>query len=385
MRLGGRAYAKFTPHDRATVSGELPGRRFTLRNLTPVSPCSSDVVFPRRRKLDLTASGTSGSFARSGASHAMPLNTSIHLAAINGFIIVSALCVLACGLSACDRHPSKGGVTGVIGELGMAPGSFNLPRAIAVDDRGSVFVVDKSGRVQRFSPAGELEAHWMMPLIEIGKPVGLSVHPDGRLFVADTHESRVAVFDRDGALLETFGEEGDAPGRFRLPTDVAFDQEGFIYVAEYNGNDRISKWTPELQCVAVLADQPIEGLRLKRPSGIGVDGEQTLWVSDACNHRVIRLSREGEVLLVFGGLGSEPGQMRYPYDLCITPQDTILICEYEGNRLQWFDKEGRSLGVWGRSGRAVGDLFFPWGAAYGPDGNIYIADSLNHRVQVLSP
>ena len=298
-----------------------------------------------------------------------------------------SLVVIALALSstACDPNHSAGGVVGVIGELGLAPGAFKCPRAIAVDDRGSVFVVDKIGRVQRFSPSGELEAHWMMPIVEHGRPVGLSVHPDGRLFVADTHEHRVTVFDRDGTLLTTFGEQGDALGQFRLPTDVAFDKEGFIYVAEYNGNDRITKWTPDLRCVAALADGPIEGLRLSRPSGIGVDGAQTLWVADACNHRLIRLSRSGEVLLVVGGLGSEPGEMRYPYDLCITPQDTILICEYEGNRLQWFDTAGRSLRVWGRSGRAVGELFFPWGAAYGPDGNIYIADSLNHRVQALSP
>ncbi len=285
------------------------------------------------------------------------------------------------------------GVVGVFGGVGLAPGLFTYPRAIAADrlktglaaSNGSVFVVDKDARVQRFAADGTLETYWRMPERAKGKPVGLTVHPDGRIFVADTHYSRVLIFDREGNLLDSFGSEGFGDGQFQLPTDVAIDAEGFIYVSEYNGNDRITKWSPELQFVKVIGDGLIQGEPLRRPAGLEIDKQQTLWVADACNHRIIRFSLTGEVLFTFGSFGENPGELRYPYDISISPDQTLLVCEYGGNRLQWFSTEGRSLRLWGRSGRAPGELFSPWGATWGPGGKIYVVDSLNNRVQIVRP
>ena len=90
-------------------------------------------------------------------------------------------------------------------------------------------------------------------------------------------------------------------------------------------------------------------------------------------------------MAIFGGFGSGPGQLRYPYGLCITPEDTIMVCEFEGDRLQWFDKAGKSLRTWGVSGREPGQLASPWGAAYGSGGRVYVADSRNDRIQIIRP
>ena len=271
----------------------------------------------------------------------------------------------------------------MFGGQGLGPGEFSYPRAIATAPDGSVFVVDKSARIQRFNAEGRFEISWRTPKKQAGKPIGLSVHPDGRIFVADTHYHRVLIYDRDGQLLGRFGEHGRGDDEFELPTDVAIDAAGFIYVGEYNGNDRITKWSPDLQFVRAIGEEPIDGLRLARPAALDIDDEQTLWVADACNHRVIRFDLEGNVLLTFGGMGREPGRMRYPYDLTVTRQNTIMVCEYENNRLQWFDKQGRSLGVWGTPGRRLGELCAPWGAAVGLDGRIYVVDALNSRIQIV--
>ncbi|RME37208.1 MAG: 6-bladed beta-propeller [Planctomycetota bacterium] len=299
--------------------------------------------------------------------------------------------LLGCGLLSTACRPQEGGdsfgVIAVFGGRGLADGKFSYPRAVAAEPGpgGSLFVVDKTGRIQRFAPDGTFELGWTMPAFEAGKPVGLTVHPDGRLFVADTHYHRVVVFDRTGRLLATFGKEGRGDGEFLLPTDVAVDEDGWIYVSEYQGNDRITVWRPDLSFDRVLIAGTVGGKPLRRPAGIDFDREQTLWVADACNHRILGISREGKVRKVFGEFGEAPGQLRYPYDLDVTPEDTLLVCEYGGNRLQWFDKQGRSLRVWGRPGRKPGELFAPWGATYGPGGNVYVVDSLNNRVQVVRP
>ena len=298
----------------------------------------------------------------------------------------SLSCLVLVAFAACEPPAiTTTGVIGIFGELGLGPGAFSYPRAITTAADGSVFVVDKNGRVQRFSADGEFETFWRMPDTAQGKPVGLTVHPDGRIFVADTHYHRVSIFDRDGKLLGTFGQEGTGDGQFLLPTDVAVDARGFIYVREYMGIDCITKWSPQLQFIAVLGDQPIDGNPLSRPDRIDIDDDQTLWIADSCNHRIVRLSLEGEVLTTFGRFCDEPGEMRYPYDISISPEGRVLVCEYEGNRLQWFSKAGRSLRTWGCGGRNPGELSAPWGATYGPNGMVYVVDSLNQRVQIIKP
>lgn len=288
-------------------------------------------------------------------------------------------------LAGCEHEADRAEVVGIFGGVGLGPGDFSYPRAIAAEPSGSVFVIDKSGRVQRFSADGAYETGWTMPESASGKPVGLSIHPDGRLFIADTHYHRVMIFSRDGELLGSFGRLGNGDGEFQLPTDVAFDDAGYVYVAEYGGNDRVTKWSADLQYLLSIGVEPVAGHRLSRPAGLDIDDQQTLWVADACNHRIVRFSLDGEVLTHLGSFGDAPGQMRYPYDLDVTPDGLILVCEYEGNRLQWFDKTGQSVRTWGATGRGPGELFAPWGVACGPGGNLYVLDSLNSRVQIVRP
>lgn len=289
-------------------------------------------------------------------------------------------------IAGCERPPiTESGVLKVFGTVGLGPSAFSYPRAITADPDGSILVVDKAGRVQRFADDGTYISEWRMPEIKQGKPVGLTVHPDGRVFVADTHYHRVLIFNREGDVVGSFGSKGTGDGQFRLPTDVAVDAQGYIYVSEYQGNDRITKWTPDLQFVEVIGAEPIDGKRLARPAGMAIDDEQTLWVADACNHRLVRFTLDGKVLSTVGRFGRGAGELRYPYDIDVSPEGTIFVCEYGGDRLQWFSKDGRSLRVWGQSGRAPGDLSGPWGAAYGRNGLVYVVDSINSRIQIVRP
>jgi DNA-binding beta-propeller fold protein YncE len=287
-------------------------------------------------------------------------------------------------LGGCEPPPlSPNNVTKVFGEAGRGPGAFAYARAIAEAPNGKIYVVDKSARVQRFDASGEFELLWTMPDYAAGKPVGLSIHPDGRVVIADTHYSRVIVFDPEGNELARFGEHGTGDGQFIWPTDVAFDDAGSIYVGEYNGNDRITKWTPDYEFVEVVVSGEVNGQPMRRPAGLVIDEDQTLWVADACNHRILHFDLSGRLLLEFGEMGRKPGQLRYPYDLDIDADGNLLVCEYGNNRLQWFDRTGRSLRIWGSAGRQIGELNSPWGAFASSDGRVFVLDSLNARVQVI--
>ena len=80
-------------------------------------------------------------------------------------------------------------------DTGVGPGKVVYPRGLTYDPKSDTFyVVDRVAEIQRLDHDGKSLAEWSMPDNVIGKPVGLSVGPDGNLYVPDTHYQRVLVF-----------------------------------------------------------------------------------------------------------------------------------------------------------------------------------------------
>jgi ABC-type Fe3+ transport system permease subunit/DNA-binding beta-propeller fold protein YncE len=295
-------------------------------------------------------------------------------------------CIMTLALTGCSRKPDYAEEPKVIdafGQTGKGPGEFIYPRAIDIASDGSLFIVDKTGRIQRLTADGDFLAEFHMPLVEVGKPTGLSFAPNGNLYVADTHYHRVVIFSPEGKIVGRFGQFGQDGGCFIYPTDVAFSGDGRIFVSEYGGNDRISVFSEKgdfLYCFGT----PGNGLgQLSRPSALCVDRlHKHLYVADACNHRIGIYNFEGKLLKYIGSIGREPGQLRYPYDLALLPDGCIAVCEYGNNRLQLFSPDGQSLGVYGRPGHQLGELAYPWGLAIDNKERVFIVDAGNNRIQV---
>lgn len=308
-------------------------------------------------------------------------------------------------LGGCGAH--DGGMPEIpakvtIGTAGFGPGQFHTPRAVAYDARSDRFyVVDKEARIQRFDGQGRYELEWRMPETANGRPVGISVHPDGRVFVADTHYYRVLVYDSQGRELARFGEYGTEPGRMIYPTDIAFGPDGRIYVGEYGGNDRVQVFSPEGGYLFGFGGFGLEEGRFSRPQTLVFDGDELL-VADSNNHRIQIFDAEGRLLRVTGVPGREPGQLFYPRGIVPLGDGTAIVCEYGNHRVQRIDLRpgdafGRSLGVWGglpdvrpdarsdarpvaaRSSR--GRVQYPWDAA-GRAGRVAVLDSGTDRLLI---
>ena len=86
----------------------------------------------------------------------------------------------------------------------------------------------------------------------------------------------------------------------------------------------------------------------------------------------------------FGRLGSEPGQLRFPYNVELLSDGTLVVCEYGNNRVQRFDPDGNSLGIWGEAGRSPGQLAYPWALTVLEDDRILVVDSGNNRMQIFA-
>ncbi|NLE62190.1 MAG: hypothetical protein GX616_27855 [Planctomycetes bacterium] len=291
---------------------------------------------------------------------------------------------LAGGVVGCE----KSGIAGrkpekIIGGHGFGPGEFPRPRAIAVAPDGCVFIIDMTARIQRFNPDGEFEAVWRTPESENGKPTGITVDAQGRVLVADSHYHRVIIYDRDGRELARFGEAGTGPGSFDLVAKAVVDREGVVYVGEYGGTSRISRFSPEFKFIGAFGGSDSGPAALSRPQSMVFDKDGTLWVADSCNHRICQFSREGKLLSSFGGPGREPGQLQYPYGLAFCEDGTLLVIEFGNSRLQRFDRTGKSLETWGGPGTQPGQMLDAWGVAVGKEGRVYVVDCRNHRVQMF--
>jgi len=283
----------------------------------------------------------------------------------------------------CVKDPPAASVVAgrVIGAHGLGPGHFFEPRAVATTRAGSLFAVDRSGRVQRFSPDGQFELQWEMPdnAPDVGKPSGICVDSDDRVLVADTHFHRVVAFDVDGREVFRFGELGTGPGQFRLPTDVAVDAHGDVYVCEYGGNDRVSRFDRNLRFISSFGGPRAGSDALQQPSGMAVDAQGRIWVADSGNHRLCCFDRDGRMLYASRRYGTEPDRFRYPRDIAITDDQRILVVDYGNDQIDLLDADGRFVAAWGEPGRGDGQLFRPINLALHGE-TLFIADSKNHRV-----
>ena len=197
-----------------------------------------------------------------------------------------------CGQNSCvdrdDISPillfdSSGNLTKSFGH-----GIFVWPHGIHVDHDGNVWVTDGRGaggrghQVFKFSPDGDL----LMTLGRAGVagdgpdhfngPTDVVVAPSGDIFVSDGHEAdsnnRVVKFSSDGRFLKAWGGTGAGQGEFSVPHALAMDSRGQVFVADRD-NNRIQIFDQDGNFLAQWA-------QFGRPSGIVIDQDDTLYVSD---------------------------------------------------------------------------------------------------------
>lgn len=326
----------------------------------------------------------------------------------SGWCCARVACALVSVLliASCERRESgaRVSVVATIGEVGIWPGQFVMPRGMDVA-AGTLVVVDKTARIQLIDPkSGKSEGEWKTPRHEKGMPIGLTMATLGGrrvLLVADTHEHRVLVYDAsgDGAqgsgaweIVGEFGSFGYGPGEFIYVTDVAVAHDPVlgtrIYVSEYGGNDRVSVFDGSLRFLFSFGTFGTgrDGTRVEfnRPQSLLFDpvGRELL-VADSCNHRIGRFTLDGELIAWIGEAG-EPGSalgaFRYPYSMAMLDDGTVLVAEYENSRVQRVDvRRGVGIETFGTPGRGDGELAGPWAISV-IDRTAYVLDTGNNRI-----
>jgi DNA-binding beta-propeller fold protein YncE len=188
--------------------------------------------------------------------------------------------------------------------------------------------------------------------------------------------------------------EWPADMQFGHVTGVAADRNDHIYVF-FNELLPPGREEPNFGQVAVF-DRHGKFLRtfgkqqVKSAHGLRLDGDQNVWVTDIGHHLVMKFSPEGQFLLQLGKAdqpGDGPDQFNKPTDIAFAPSGEFYVSDGYGNsRVVKFSKEGKYLKEWGKRGEGPqagpGEFHVPHSICF-DSGRVYVADRQNYRIQIF--
>jgi hypothetical protein len=269
------------------------------------------------------------------------------------------------------------GVAGFGGDDGPATSAqLHSTGAVAADGQGNVYISDfANNRVRRVSAAGQITTYagtgtagysgdgGPADEAELNEPRQIALDDAGNLLIADSANHRVRVVEASSGEIETVagnGSEGSAgdggqatAAELDYPSGIAL--AGSALLIADPGANRVRRVSAAGQITAFAgtgtAGDAGDGgqataATLADPYGLAVDQAQNVYISDAANDRVRRVSPQGQIS-AFAGTGTG--------------------------------------GYAGDGGQATAArLDFPHGLSLDASGNLFIADSANHRVRVVA-
>ncbi len=244
-------------------------------------------------------------------------------------------------------------------------------------------------------------------------PMGAAFGKDGRIYVADTGNDRVVVLDTDAKFLFQFGGTGVGkplpggrstwkPGRFNYPTDVAVDERGNVYVADFR-NDQIQVFNPDGKFLRVFPDRTkIVGKGASGQDGTGIAvtslAVQNGRVYATDKYQVLVFDTKGKLLEQFGKPGNGPSDLAYPTGVTVGTNSMVVVCDSNHNRVIGLTPAGELLWALGRpagAGLSTGTAApqpgtkaipfdVPRGVTSMDDGTLIVADALASQLVRVS-
>ncbi len=221
-----------------------------------------------------------------------------------------------------------------------APAPFKLVNGVAVDDDDRVFISDgKLHHVLVYNAKHEVVDQISEGMID---PNGLAIDRENRLlYVTDTQLDQVLVYDADSLkLVRAIGTTGKkheltTPGDFSGPTSVAVDKDGYVYVTD-TMNYRVEIFDADGKFVSQFGRHCDGPGCFAHPKGVAIDGDGNIWVADAMLDLLQVFNKDGELLAFLGGHGNGPGQFFALASVFVDKQNRVFTSEQYPGRVQMF-------------------------------------------------
>ncbi len=210
---------------------------------------------------------------------------------------------------------------------------------VAIDPKtGDVYATSRvMGAVYVYSADGTYKSTFAPgPTISVWQPLAIAFDASGDLYVADVagDYQKVHVFRPDGTLLRDLG----SPGLFQFPNGIGIDANGNVYVADSN-NGHLVVFDKTGAQVAMIQRGTSDG-ELGNPRGVVVDGQGRVYVVDSVGQSVsiFRALQQGETAPTyqtkFGTEGTSDGAFEYPNGIALDGSGRIYVADWNNDRLQ---------------------------------------------------
>ncbi|MCU1233068.1 MAG: repeat containing protein [Candidatus Solibacter sp.] len=260
------------------------------------------------------------------------------------------------------------GTAGFSGDKAAATSAtLYIPSGIAFDSTGNIYIADSGNNVIRKIVSGTITTIAGDPgqfagyagdlgqanVAVLNNPTGLVFDSAGNYYIADGGNSLIRKVDTNGIITSYLGSQA-TQGRLNHPNALVYGPGNALYISDSN-NNRIAKYiAPNLTNFAGNLSAGFAGdgnlatlSQLNKPVGIAVDAAGNIYIADANNSRIRKVSTDGTISTIAGR---------------------------------------NSVGYFGDGGPATAAaLNFPRGIAVASDGTIYIADTGNHVIRALTP
>lgn len=254
------------------------------------------------------------------------------------------------------------------GSFGHQPRQFSSPSGVAVSPENNIYVCDTgNNRIQIFDDKGVFLGQFGEEGSHSGQfrnPTGLAIDKKKkRVLVTDKFNARVQIFDLMGNFINMFGSFGTEPGEFKNPFGIGCDQNGTIYVLDDHLNsiqifDHDGRYLRKIQNPRHRNEEPLS------LSGMGVFANGDIVVSERRLNRLYLFDTLGNLVKLICETN-----IRGAYFLAIDPWDRILVSQCYQNQIEIFSKEGTLLAFFGKH-----TLWYAMGVALTEDGNIIVSD-----------
>ncbi|UJR19810.1 hypothetical protein I4U23_022943 [Adineta vaga] len=262
------------------------------------------------------------------------------------------------------------------------------PRGIFVDEQKNIYITDSlNHRIVQWKyneKHGQILAGGGDRIYKLNNPKDVVVDEfNHSVIIADCGNRRVVRWfnkNYQEILIENINCYG-----------LAMDKFGFLYVSDCQKNE-VRRWKiEEKEKVGTLvAGGKGNGDKLNQlsyPTYIFVDEEQSVYVSDTLNHRVMKWrkdAKEGIIVAGGNGEGNDLDQLFSPAGLFVDQRRQIYICDCANDRImRWLEGQEEGAIVVGENGEGsqANQLYSPYGLSFDLEGNLYVADSENNRIQ----
>ena len=212
-----------------------------------------------------------------------------------------------------------------------------VPSGLALDAEEKLYVVDQAGKeIRVFTPDHKRVAEFGDPALT--RPNGIAIDRTNRkIYVVDTGsretDQNVKIYDFDGNRIGTIGgKPGGGFGQFSFPLYVTVDPKGNVYVSD-TLNARVQMFDVNGKFVTAYGQPGSNWGEFERPKGVALDSFGNVYVVDSDWSNVQIFNPKGQILLFFGGRGPVPGLMKNPASIAIDKNNRIYVGDYLNHRI----------------------------------------------------